>query len=71
MFEAWIDAVVFHEIPAKRQPFLTMAEELGKAVEGIALHLAERMAVLLVELDDVVAAFSGEHEEAPQDSDDA
>lgn len=69
MFEAWIDAVVFHEIPAKRQPFLTMAEELGKAVEGIALHLAERMAVLLVELDDVVAEFSGEREEAPAESD--
>ena len=69
MFEVWIDAVVFHEIPAKRQPFLTMAEELGKAVEGIALHLAERMAVLLVELDGVVAGFSGEHEESPAESD--
>jgi hypothetical protein len=70
MFEAWIDAVVFHEIPAKRQPFLAMAEELGKAVEGIALHLAERMAVRLVELDDVVAEFLGEPAKHPEDSED-
>ena len=67
MFEAWIDAVVFHEIPAKRQPFLAMAEELGKAVEGIALHLAARMAVSLVELDDIVSAFLGESAE-PEES---
>lgn len=70
MFEAWIDAVVFHEIPAKRQPFLAMAEELGKAVEGIALHLAERMAVRLVELDDIVAEFLGELAEPPKVTED-
>ena len=69
MFEAWIDAVVFHDIPAKRQPFLVMAEELGRAVEGIALHLAERMAVRLVELDDAVAGFLGERPEPSEELD--
>ena len=60
LFEAWIDAVVFHDIPTKRQPFLALADELGKAVEGIALHLANRMADRLLELDDLVADFLGE-----------
>ncbi len=60
LFEAWIDAVVFHDIPTKRQPFLVLAEELGRAVEGIALHLANRMADRLLELDDLVADFLGE-----------
>ncbi len=60
MFEKWIDAVVFHDIPAKRQPFLAMADELGKAVEGIGLFLAERIAQHLVDLDAIVAAFLGE-----------
>ena len=60
MFEKWIDAVVFHDIPAKRQPFVAMADELGKAVEGIGLFLAERMAQCLVELDTIVADFLGE-----------
>ena len=60
LFEAWIDAVVFHDIPTKRQPFLALADELGKAVEGIALHLANRIADRLLELDDLVAHFLGE-----------
>ncbi len=60
MFEKWIDAMVFHDIPAKRQPFLAMADELGKAVEGIGLFLAERIAQHLVDLDGIVAAFLGE-----------
>ncbi len=55
-----IDATVFHDIPAKRQPFLAMADELGKAVEGIALRLAERIARRLLDLDEIVAAFLGE-----------
>ena len=60
LFEAWIDAVVFHDIPTKRQPFLALAEELGRVVEGIALHLANRIADRLLELDDVIASFLGE-----------
>ena len=60
MFEKWIDAVVFHDIPAKRQPFLAMADELGKAVEGIGAFLAERIARRLLELDEIVATFLGE-----------
>ncbi len=60
MFEKWIDAMVFHDIPARRQPFLAMADELGKAVEGIALRLAERIARCLLDLDEIVAAFLGE-----------
>ena len=70
MFEAWIDAVVFHDVPAKRQPFLAMAEELGKAVEGIGLHLAERIAERLLELDDLVAEFLGEPKGADAESKD-
>ncbi len=72
MFEAWIDAVVFHDIPVKRQPFLALADELGKVVEGIALHLANRIADRLLELDDLIAAFLGEprgsEAETPEDS---
>jgi hypothetical protein len=60
MFEKWIDAVVFHDIPAKRQPFLAMADELGKAVEGIGAFLAERIGHCLLELDQIVATFLGE-----------
>lgn len=60
MFEKWIDAVVFYDIPAKRQPFLAMADELGKAVEGIGAFLAERIAQRLLELDEIVAGFLGE-----------
>ena len=68
MFEAWIDAVVFHDVPAKRQPFLAMADELGKAVEGIGLHLAERIAERLLELDDLVAEFLGEPKASVEDA---
>lgn len=60
IFEKWIDAVVFHDIPAKRQPFLAMADELGKVVEGIGAFLAERIAQCLLELDEIVATFLGE-----------
>ena len=68
MFEKWIDAMVFHDIPAKRQPFLAMADELGKAVEGIALRLAERIAQCLLELDEIVAAFLGEPTDTVRDA---
>ena len=37
-----------------------MLSELGKAVEGIGLHLAERIAVRVLELDDLVADYLGE-----------
>ncbi len=68
MFEKWIDAMVFHDIPAKRQPFLAMADELGKAVEGIALRLAERIAQCLLDLDEIVAAFLGEPTDTVRDA---
>jgi len=68
MFEKWIDAMVFHDIPAKRQPFLAMADELGKAVEGIALRLAERIARCLLDLDEIVAAFLGEPTDTVRDA---
>ncbi len=68
MFEKWIDAMVFHDIPAKRQPFLAMADELGKAVEGIALRLAERIAQCLLDLDEIVAAFLGEPTDTIRDA---
>ena len=68
MFEKWIDAMVFHDIPARRQPFLAMADELGKAVEGIALRLAERIAQCLLDLDEIVAAFLGEPTDTIRDA---
>ena len=68
MFEKWIDAMVFHDIPAKRQPFLAMADELGKAVEGIALRLAERIAQCLLDLDEIVARFLGERTDTVTDA---
>ena len=64
LFETWIDAVVFHDIPAKRQPFLALADELGRAVESIGLHLAHRIADRLLELDDLIADFLDEPRES-------
>jgi hypothetical protein len=60
MFEAWIDAIVFYDVVEKRNHYATMVDEMGKAVEGIALHLAERMAERVLELDDLVADLLGE-----------
>lgn len=60
MFEAWIDSVVFHDVAAKRRRYVAMLDELGKAVEGIALHLAELMAACILELDDIAADVLGE-----------
>lgn len=57
MFEAWVDAMVFYEAPDKVRRYQTMAHELGKVVEGIGLHLAERLAEQVLALDDVVADF--------------
>lgn len=60
MFEAWIDAMVFFEIPDKVRKFEKMLNELGKAVEGIGLYLCERLGHELLVLDDLVADFLGE-----------
>jgi hypothetical protein len=60
MFEAWTDAIVFYDVAEKRNHYAAMVDEMGKAVEGIALHLAERMAELVLELDDLVADLLGE-----------
>ena len=60
MFEAWIDAMVFYEVSEKVRRYNASVNELGKAVEGIGLHLAERIAVLVLKLDDVVADYLGE-----------
>jgi hypothetical protein len=60
MFEAWIDAQVFFDQPDKLHRYRAMLIELGKAVEGIGLHLCERIAEHVLELDDLVADFLGE-----------
>ena len=60
MFEAWIDAMVFYEVSEKVRRYNALVKELGKAVEGIGLHLAERIAILVLKLDDVVADYLGE-----------
>jgi len=60
MFEAWIDAQVFFDQPDKLHKYQSMLLELGKAVEGIGLHLCERIANHVLELDDLVADFLGE-----------
>jgi hypothetical protein len=60
LFEAWIDAMVFYEVSDKVRRYNALVNELGKAVEGIGLHLAERIALLVLKLDDVVADYLGE-----------
>lgn len=60
MFEAWIDAMVFFDAPDKLRRYHGMVRELGKAVEGIGLHLCEQIAHKLLALDELVADFLGE-----------
>lgn len=60
MLRAWLDAIVFYDSHDKSQPYEEMLEEMGKAVEGIALHLTEQMAATVLELDDVAARALGE-----------
>lgn len=57
IFETWVDAVVFNEIPEKTKPFQAMEKEFGKVVEGIGFHLAERIAGMTVEADEIVGAL--------------
>ncbi len=60
MFEAWIDAMVFFEIPDKVRRYEQMLNDLGRAVEGIGLYMCERLGRELMSLDDLVADFLGE-----------
>jgi hypothetical protein len=60
MLKAWLDAAVFYDSHDKRKPYEEMLEELGKAVEGIALHLTEQLAEVAVRLDEVAARALGE-----------
>jgi len=60
MLKAWLDAAVFYDSHDKRKPYEQMLEEMGKAVEGIALHLTEEMADAVLALDVVAAQALGE-----------
>jgi hypothetical protein len=60
MLKAWLDAAVFYDSHDKRKPYEHMLEEMGKAVEGIALHLTEQMADAVLALDLVAARALGE-----------
>lgn len=60
MFEVWIDAQVFHEVAEKVRKYRAVEHELGRAVEGIGLHLAERLTRHVLALDDLVADYLGE-----------
>ena len=60
MLRAWLDAAVFYDSHDKRQPYEEMLEELGKAVEGIALHLTEQISAAVLQLDEVAARALGE-----------
>jgi len=60
MLRAWLDAAVFYDSHDRRKPYEEMLEDLGKAVEGIALHLTEQLAAVVVELDAVAARALGE-----------
>lgn len=57
MFEVWIDAQVFHEVAEKVRKYRAVEHELGRAVEGIGLHLAERLSTHVLALDDLVADY--------------
>lgn len=60
MLQAWLDAAVFYDSHDKRRPYEQMLEEMGKAVEGIALDLTEQIAQAVLQLDDVAARALGE-----------
>lgn len=60
MFEVWIDAQVFHEVAEKVRKYRAVEHELGRAVEGIGLHLAERLTRHVLALDDLVADYLDE-----------
>jgi hypothetical protein len=60
MLRAWLDASVFYDSHDKSQPYEEMIEEMGKAVEGIALHLTEQMAAAVLQLDEAAASALGE-----------
>ncbi len=60
IFEVWIDAMVLHEMPDTVRRYEAMVRDLGKVVEGIAMHLGERIAEQVLKLDDLVADFLGE-----------
>ncbi len=60
LLRAWLDAVVFYDSHDKRQPYEEMLEDLGKAVEGIALHLTEQTSEIVLQLDEVAARALGE-----------
>ena len=60
MLKAWLDAAVFYDSHDKRKPYEQMLEEMGKAVEGIALHLSDEMADAVLALDTVAARALGE-----------
>ena len=55
MLKAWLDAAVFYDSHDKRKPYEQMLEEMGKAVEGIALHLTDEIAGAVLALDQMAA----------------
>ena len=55
MLKAWLDAAVFYDSHDKRKPYEQMLEDMGKAVEGIALHLTEQIADAVLALDQMAA----------------
>jgi hypothetical protein len=60
MLRAWLDASVFYDSHDKSQPYDELLDEMGKAVEGIALHLTEQLSAAVLELDEVAARALGE-----------
>jgi hypothetical protein len=55
LLRAWLDAAVFYDSTDKRRPYEDMVQEMGKAVEGIAMHLTLDIAALLLAMDDLAA----------------
>lgn len=60
MLKAWLDAAVFYDSHDRRRPYEQILDEMGKAVEGIALHLTEQIADAVLELDEMAARALGE-----------
>jgi hypothetical protein len=60
LLRAWLDAAVFYDSTDKRRPYEDMVQDMGKAVEGIAMHLTLDIAAVLLSMDDLAADWIGE-----------
>jgi hypothetical protein len=60
MLEAWLDAALYKDFGDRARRFNELVTRFGKTVEGIAWHLTERLAELILELDEVARRALGD-----------